>query len=155
MAPNLRWPKSGLQGKFSTWYTVASLIVDGGKLDLSSFTDEAAARPAVQALLHKVSVTQDPETAGRPHRSLGGAHWWDVTVTLKNGERIVCPRVEANGGRGDSYNWESRDAVFDKFRMLAGAVLKPMQVDAALNAIMGMDEAGDVRKVVDTLIPVR
>ena len=66
MAPNLRWPKCGLQGKFSTWYTVASLIVDGGKLDLSSFTDEAAGRPAVQALLKKVNVTQDPDRrAGR------------------------------------------------------------------------------------------
>ena len=155
MAPNLRWPKSGLQGKFSTWYTVASLIVDGGKLDLSSFTDEAAKRPAVQALLHKVNVTQDPETAGRPHRALGGAHWWDVTVTLKNGERIVAPRVEANGGRGDSYGWESREAVFDKFRMLAGAVLNPSQVDSALNAIMSMETAADVRSIVDTVIPAR
>jgi 2-methylcitrate dehydratase PrpD len=155
MAPNLRWPKSGLQGKFSTWYTVASVIVDGGKLDLSSFTDEAARRPAVQALLQKVNITQDPETAGRPHRSLGGAHWWDVTVTLKNGERIVCPRVEANGGRGDSYGWESREGVFDKFKMLAGAVLKPTQVDAALNAIMSMEQAADVRKVVDTVVPAR
>jgi 2-methylcitrate dehydratase PrpD len=155
MAPNLRWPKSGLQGKFSTWYTVSSLIVDGGKLDLSSFTDEAARRPAVQALLHKVNVTQDPETAGRPHRSLGGAHWWDVTVILKNGERLVAPRVEANGGRGDSYGWESREAVFDKFRMLAGSVLKPAQVDSALNAIMSMEGAADVRSIVDTVIPGR
>jgi hypothetical protein len=102
-----------------------------------------------------VNVTQDPETAGRPHRSLGGAHWWDVTVTLKNGERIVCPRVEANGGRGDSYGWESREGVFEKFKMLAGSVLKPQQVDAALNAIMSMEQAADVRKVVDTVIPVR
>ena len=155
MAPNLRWPKSGLQGKFSTWYTVASLIVDGGKLDLSSFTDEAARRPAVQALLHKVNITQDPETAGRPHRSLGGAHWWDVTVTLKNGERLVCPRVEANGGRGDSYNWESREAVFDKFRMLAGHVLKPAQVESAIDAIMSMETAADVRSIVDTVVPGR
>jgi 2-methylcitrate dehydratase PrpD len=155
MAPNLRWPKSGLQGKFSTWYTVSSLIVDGGKLDLSSFTDEAARRPAVQALLHKVNVTQDPETAGRPHRSLGGAHWWDVTVTLKNGERLVAPRVEANGGRGDSYGWESREGVFDKFRMLAGAVLKPLQVDSALNAIMSMEAAADVRSIVDVVVPGR
>ena len=155
MAPNLRWPKSGLQGKFSTWYTVASLIVDGGKLDLASFTDEAARRPAVQALLHKVNVSQDPETAGRPHRSLGGAHWWDVTVTLKNGERLVCPRVEANGGRGDSYGWNDREAVFDKFRMLGGSVLKPTQVDAALNAIMGMEHSADVRSVVDTVVPAR
>ena len=127
----------------------------GGKLDLSSFTDEAARRPAVQALLHKVNVTQDPETAGRPHRSLGGAHWWDVTVTLKNGERLVCPRVEANGGRGDSYGWKDKEAVFDKFRMLAGHVFKPSQVDAALNAIMSMEGAADVRSIVDTVIPSR
>jgi len=63
--------------------------------------------------------------------------------------------VEANGGRGDSYNWESKEAVFDKFRMLAGAVLRPTQIDAALNAIMSMEQAADVRKVVDTVIPVR
>ncbi|HKA45918.1 MAG TPA: MmgE/PrpD family protein [Burkholderiales bacterium] len=154
MAPNLRWPKSGLQGKFSTWYTVSSMIVDGGKLDLSSFTDEAARRPAVQALLHKVNIEQDPEMVGRPHRARGGAHWWDVTVTLKNGERLVAPRVEANGGRGDSYGWESREAVFDKFRMLAGSVLKPSQVDSALNAIMSMEEAADIRGIVDTVVPV-
>jgi hypothetical protein len=39
--------------------------------------------------------------------------------------------------------------------MLAGAVLKPSQVDASLNAIMSMEQATDVRKVVDTVIPVR
>ena len=155
MAPNLRWPKSGLQGKFSTWYTVASLIVDGGKLDLSSFTDEAARRPAVQELLHKVSVTQDPETAGRPHRSLGGAHWWDVTVTLKNGERLVARAWKRTAGAATTYGWETKEAVFDKFKMLAGAVLKPAQVDSALNAIMDLDKAKDVRAVVDTVIPGR
>lgn len=155
MAPNLRWPESGLQGKFSTWFTVASCIVDGGKLDLSSFTDEAATRPAVQEMLKKVDITQDPDSVGRPHRSRGGGHYWDLTVTLKNGERLVAPRVEASGGRGDTYGWESREAVFDKFKMLAGAVLEPSQVDASLNAIMSMEEATDVRKVVDTVIPAR
>jgi hypothetical protein len=39
--------------------------------------------------------------------------------------------------------------------MLAGAVLKPSQVDAALNAIMSMESAPDVRSVVDTVIPGR
>ncbi len=152
MAPNLRWPKSGLQGKFSAWYTVAACIVDGGKLDLSSFTDEAAMRPAVQELLKRVNITQDPEYVGRPHRSRGGGHYWDLTVTLKNGERLVAPRVD---GRGDVYRWESREAVFDKFKMLAGAVLKPAQVDAALNAIMSMEQTTDVRKIVDTVVPAR
>ncbi len=155
MAPNLRWPKSGLQGKFSTWFTVASCIVDGGRLDLSSFTDEAAMRPAVQEMLKKVNITQDPDCVGRPHRSRGGGHYWDLTVTLKNGERLVAPRIEATGGRGDTYGWETREAVFDKFKMLAGAVLKPSQVDAALNAIMSMEQATDVRKIVDTVISPR
>ena len=155
MAPNLRWPKSGLQGKFSTWYTVASIIVDGGKLDLSSFTDEAASRPKVQEMLKKVHISQDPEYCGRPHRSRGGGNWWDLSVTLINGERLVAPRVEAYGGRGDTYGWETKEAVFDKFKMLAGAVLNPSQVDAALNAIMELDKAKDVRAVVDAVIPQR
>ncbi len=155
MAPNLRWPKSGLQGKFSTWFTVASCIVDGGKLDLSSFTDEAAMRPAVQEMLKKVNITQDPEYVGRPHRSRGSGHYWDLTVTLKNGARLIAPRIEATGGRGDTYGWEAREAVFDKFKMLAGAVLKPAQADAALNSIMSMEQAADVRKIVDTVIPRR
>jgi hypothetical protein len=30
MAPYLRWPQSGLQGMISSWYPVASLLVDGG-----------------------------------------------------------------------------------------------------------------------------
>ncbi|MEA3155467.1 MAG: hypothetical protein QOK44_3056 [Betaproteobacteria bacterium] len=39
--------------------------------------------------------------------------------------------------------------------MLAGAVLKPPQVDTALNAIMSVGQAADVRKIVDTVIPAR
>jgi hypothetical protein len=106
-------------------------------------------------MLRKVNIVQDPDTVGRPHRSKGGGHWWDLSVTLKNGERLVAARVEASGGRGDTYGWETRDAVFEKFKMLAGAVLKPAQVDSALNAIMDMDKACDVRAIVDTLIPSR
>jgi 2-methylcitrate dehydratase PrpD len=155
MAPNLRWPQSGLQGKFSTWFTVASMIVDGGKLDLSSFTDEAAMRPAVQQMLKKVNITQDPEYVGRPHRATGGGHYWDVTVTLKNGEKLHAPRSEATGGRGDTYGWETREAVFEKFKMLAGSVLKPAQIDAAMNEIMGMEKVSDVRRIVDLCVPQR
>lgn len=146
MAPNVRWPTSGLLGKFSVWYTVASTIVDG-KLDLSSFTDDAAARPAVQELLKRVNVVQDRDTAGRPSRALGGEVWWDIDVNLKNGMRLHT-RVEA---MGDTFGWEQREAVFEKFRMLAGAVLKPAQVDAALNALMELEKARNVRAVMDTV----
>lgn len=152
MAPNVRWPTSGLQGKFSAWYTVASLIVDGGKVDLSTFTDESVNRPVVQDMLRRVNIVQDREIAERPNRSLGGEVWWDITVTLKNGERLNT-RVE---GTGDTFGWENKEAVIEKFKMLAGSVLKPTQVDAALNAIMDMDKVRDVRAVMDTVtLPAR
>ena len=152
IAANIRWHKTGLQGKFSPWFTVASCIVDGGRLDLSSFTDEAAMRPAVQDLLKKVNITQDPDYADRPYRARGGGHYWDLSVTLTNGERLTAPRSEATGGRGHTYGWETREAVFDKFKLQAGAILKPSQADAALNAVMSMDQDSDLRKVVDTLV---
>ena len=150
MAANVRWPQSGLQGKFSPWFTVASCIVDGGKLDLSSFTDEAAKRPQIQELMKKINITQHPEYVGRPHRSRGGGEYWDLTVTLKSGEILVAPRID---GVGETFGWDTREFVFNKFKELASSVLKPSQVDAALNEIMNMEQAADVRKVVDTVIP--
>lgn len=149
MAANIRWPKTPLQGKFSPWYTTASLILDG-KLDLASFTDEAFARPQVHALLARVNIVQDPDMASRPHRAVGGQTWWDIRVRLKNGEVLAAPRIE---GHGDSYGWNEREAVFEKFRMLAGAVLAPSAVDAAINALMALDRSRDVAEVVALLTP--
>ena len=152
MSANVRWPRTGLEAKFSPWYTVASLIVDGGRLDLASFTDEAAMRPAVRDLLAKVNISQHRDYAGRPHRARGGGEHWEVTVRLKNGEQLVAAPVE---GIGDTWGWESREAVFDKFRALAGTVLKPTRVEAAIAAFMDMDRATDLRKLVDTVMPER
>ncbi len=152
MAPNIRWPKSGLQGKFSSWFTVASCIVDGGKLDLSSFTDESAMRPAVQDMLKRINITQDRDYLDRPNRARAGSHHLDLTVNLKNGQQLIAPRIEGGGARGDTYGWEHQDAIFKKFKMLASPVLKSSQIDLALNAIMDMDHAVDVSKIIDTLI---
>ncbi len=151
MAANIRWPKTPLQGKFSPWYTTAALIVDG-KLDIESFTDEAFARPVVQELLKRVNIVQDRAMAGRPSRSAGGQEWWDITVKLKNGKSIVADRLE---GHGDHYGWKDRDAVFQKFKTLAGAVLKQGQIDAALNAVMDLEKTKDICEVVRLLaLPV-
>lgn len=144
MAPNIRWPKSGLEGKFSTWYTVASIIVDG-KLDLGSFTDEAVQRPAVQEMLKKVHIKQLDEYAGRPNRALGGESYWEITVRLKDG-RELHTRVQ---GHGDTYGWEQREAVLDKFRLLAGTVLPKEQVEQAIQRIMNLEQEQNVREVMD------
>jgi 2-methylcitrate dehydratase PrpD len=149
MAANIRWPRTALEGKFSPWYTVASLIVDG-KLDLSSFTDAAYARPAVHDLLKRVNISQDSEMAGRPHRALGGQTWWDVAIKLKNGKVLVADRVE---GHGEHYTWQDKEAVFAKFRSLAGVVLAAGQIDAVVNAIMDLERAKNISEIVKLLLP--
>lgn len=40
---------------------------------------------------------------------------------------------------------------FDKFKMLAGAVLSSSKVDAALSSIIELERASHVRRVADTV----
>ncbi len=52
-------PATGLEGKFSLQYAVAATLLDG-RPGIESFTDEAVARPAAQALLARVEVEAAP-----------------------------------------------------------------------------------------------
>ena len=54
-----RAPTTGLEGKFSLQYAVAATLLDG-RPGIESFTDEAVARPAAQALLARVEVDAAP-----------------------------------------------------------------------------------------------
>ena len=52
-------PATGLEGKFSLQYAIAATLLDG-RPGIESFTDEAVARPAAQALLARVEVDAIP-----------------------------------------------------------------------------------------------
>jgi 2-methylcitrate dehydratase PrpD len=52
-------PTTGLEGKFSLQYAVAATLLDG-RPGIESFSDEAVARPAAQALLARVEVDATP-----------------------------------------------------------------------------------------------
>jgi 2-methylcitrate dehydratase PrpD len=54
-------PLTGLEGKFSLQYAIAATLLDG-RPGIASFTDEAVARPAAQALLRRVEA--DPVPGG-------------------------------------------------------------------------------------------
>ena len=73
-------PKTGLEGKFSLQYTVASALLDG-KVGIRTFTDARLAKADMQDLLGKFEVCLDPAIPGR---------FEDMHVLL---------RVELDGGR--------------------------------------------------------
>lgn len=71
-------PKTGLEGKFSIFFTAAAQIVFG-KVTMETFTDEAVKDPRVRALLDKMEMVPNDEFT----YSRGGK----ATIYLKNGEK--------------------------------------------------------------------
>jgi 2-methylcitrate dehydratase PrpD len=86
-------PTTGLEGKFSLQYAVAATLLDG-RPGIESFTDEAVARPAAQALLARVEVDGAP-----------GGDWLlagDVAIelTLADGSKLHA-QIELPPGAPD------------------------------------------------------
>jgi 2-methylcitrate dehydratase PrpD len=76
-----RFPKNGLEGKFSMGYLIARALIDG-KITLETFTDEAVRNPAVLQLLEKVDMKADPSLQSGADGSRPAA----VSIKLKNGK---------------------------------------------------------------------
>lgn len=83
-------PDSGLQAKFSLPYCMAAMLVDGA-LRLSSFTNDAVVRPAIQAWMGRIGVREsDDAQTGR---------WAEVTVSLMDGSRHVARVASVRGSQ--------------------------------------------------------
>jgi len=86
-------PSSGLEAKFSAEYVVAACLEDQS-LRLSSFRDDAARRPAVQALEAKITVREsDHPPYGREN--------WDfayAALEVEAGGEVLRERVDVPSG---------------------------------------------------------
>ena len=57
-------PETGLSGKFSFQYTLASALLDG-KVGIHTFSDARLREPDMQALLPKIAILMDPDIPAR------------------------------------------------------------------------------------------
>jgi 2-methylcitrate dehydratase PrpD len=85
-------PRTGLQGKFSMEYAMAAALADG-HVSLSSFTDSAVHRPSIQDFLPKVTSTEVSTGDVFPR-------WAEVTVLLRDGERLTTRVEQLRGSAG-------------------------------------------------------
>lgn len=77
-------PADGLEGKFSMQYALALALLDG-TVGLDSYSDAARFRPAMQALLGRITLHPDPARAGRfDHMRV------DVGLVLTDGSRMAA-----------------------------------------------------------------
>jgi 2-methylcitrate dehydratase PrpD len=125
-------PQTGLEGKFSFQYTVASALLDG-HITMATFTDEQVRRPAIAALLAKTHVRMDPTIPANfdEMRTI-------VSVQMRNGKEysVCCDRP-----RGIWGNPLSREERLTKVRQCAARVLPEADIARLIEIVEDLEHA--------------
>jgi len=130
-----RQPRTGLEGKFSTYFAAAIALIEGNARQ-SQFTDEKVNRPDVVALMDRVRLVVD--------RSL---HENQAVVTIRTADgRELVERVEAATGSGA--NPMSDEELADKFMDLATGALPRDRAERLAELVWRMDELEDMSALV-------
>jgi len=136
-------PKTGLEGKFSMQYVVASAIHDRA-LRFATFEDAAVRRPELQALLARVHPVND--TARHPAAT--SDQYCAVDIRLAGGRVVSEALVEPRGGPADPLSWEE---LLEKYRDCAERALPAERVARSAEMLVELDGVRDVRELTATL----
>jgi 2-methylcitrate dehydratase PrpD len=102
-------PQTGLEGKFSMEFAMASAVI-ARRASLAEYNDDFVRRPDVQALMRKVEIetneNYDPEWSG-------ASLWDEVRVELVDGETLASAQVWR--ARGAAELPLGDDELFEKF----------------------------------------
>jgi aconitate decarboxylase len=137
-------PQTGLEGKFSFQYTVASALLDG-RIGMDTFTDESVRRPAVQALLANTQLTMSPEIPANFEEM-----WTRVQVQMQDGSEYS---VRCDRPRGIWGNPLTREEHLVKVCSCAARALPDDDVEALIEIVEDLDQATarDVQELVEIL----
>jgi 2-methylcitrate dehydratase PrpD len=136
-------PETGLQGKFSMYYCVASALVHG-KVDLGTFSDEAVGNAAVVALIPKITMEVDERV--RHDREFAAI----VAIETQQGERLEQP---VHIAPGKPARWLTPAQLKEKFRdccEYSNCSVKAAEAFAALQAIERASSLSDVLPLITT-----
>ena len=135
---------TGLEGKFSMQYCIASAILDG-RVDLNTFDQTSVDRPEVQRLTGLVKLeyddTQDPVVVN------AGGHV-DVTINMSAGSSVTT-RIEQASGTPE-YPL-SDEELNQKFTSCASRTLNSSQVDQALSQVYALQDMPDIGELMSTI----
>jgi aconitate decarboxylase len=137
-------PQTGLEGKFSFQYTVASAILDG-RVTMDTFTDGQVLRPRVKALLDKTSLTMNPVIPANFEEM-----WVTVRVLMQDGAEHSARCDRPRGIWGNPLTREERLA---KVRQCAARVLPDGAIDRLIQIVEDLEHASsrEVQELVGLL----
>ncbi len=140
-------PDSRETADHSIPYVVAASLIDKRHTP-ESFNDAHLRSPALRTLLRKIEVVANDAFTAEYER-VPVKHATRVSVTLKNGERLVG---ESGGDKGDLSQSKSDAEIEEKFRSLTEAVLGSKRVDAVLATLWRLDEINDLAVIPPLLV---
>jgi 2-methylcitrate dehydratase PrpD len=132
-------PQTPYQALFSTQYVTAVALVRG-RVDLSTFYDEALDAPDVLALAARTEVLDDPDS-DYPRHFPG-----EVVVYLKDG-RVLRSRQATSLGTPERPL--SRTAIEAKFMANATRAIAAEQAQRLVDAVMSLESAPSLDPIVD------
>lgn len=134
-----RYPRTGLEGKFSIAYCVSTAL-SAGKVGLEEFSDEKIFDPIVQRLMKKVVDVRNP---GEEEV---------ITVRLKDGRSFSHSVTKAKGDARS--NPLSDEEVFEKFKACAQKALPAKNIQFAVRQIGKLEGVKDFSKFMGRIMGV-
>lgn len=132
-------PRTGLEGKFSIFYTAAAQMVFG-KVTMETFTDEMVKDSRIQTLLDKMEMVPNDEFT----YSRGGR----TTIYLKNGEKY-SNTTYLLGHPLDLI--EAKQEVLEKFHEILEPRMPVGREEQILSKIQQMEKLSDIRELASRL----
>jgi 2-methylcitrate dehydratase PrpD len=128
-------PRTGLAGKFSTYYCAALALTEGVAGE-DMFTDRKVLDPRMVALRKKVTARIVPRFTDTEAK---------VTITTKGGKKYSA---YVDRPKGDPRNPPTDRELEDKFRSLAAFVLPPRRIDSLVKTIWSLEKLPNIRQLI-------
>jgi len=128
-------PKTGLAGKFSTYYCAALALAEGVAGE-DMFTDKKVLDPKMIALRKKVKAGVVPRYKDTEAK---------VTIATKGGKKYSA---YVDTPKGDPRNPPTDEDLENKFRSLAPPVLSKPKIDSLIKTIWNLEKLGNVRQLI-------
>jgi 2-methylcitrate dehydratase len=141
-----KWrPQSRETADHSLPYITCAALVDG-TVTLETFDERRFRDETLLELVARTKVVPDDDLDRLyPEQGIPNV----VTVKLKNGQ-VLERRVDAP--KGHALNPMTDEEVEAKFRSMAERMLRPVQVEAAIEGCMRLDEVDELEDLVESLI---
>jgi 2-methylcitrate dehydratase PrpD len=141
-------PQSAIEAMFSATFGAAVALIKR-KVGLKDFTDQVVKEAAIQDLMKKMTLNQDPEFSQKGFMLSRDTPAKTRVEIYMNDGRILKKEIElTKGSKGRKLTAEE---LVEKYTTCASSILKKSAIDRSLNIILNLEKEKDVSALMEAL----